>query len=130
MLQCYNDSDWTYLARIPLSVGVTGAQEAAKYALRVSCCLEHVLAHLVFNYRNLHFLQDAWNSTTCLKIHFIILHCSLYIIFTGSNWARLSGYSRLNNYSCYNIKLNTHKSYFNPSLLIMRFQTKIHQDFE
>jgi len=52
----YNDAVGTNLARIPLPVGITGAQKAAKYGLRVSRCLEHVLTHLVFNYRNLHFL--------------------------------------------------------------------------
>lgn len=56
-----------YLARIPLSVGVTGAQETVQYGFRVTGRLEHVLTHLVFDYRNLYFLQNAGHSSACWR---------------------------------------------------------------
>lgn len=55
----------THLARVSLPVRVTGTQETVQYGFRVSGRLEHVLTNLVFDYRNLHFLQNARHASTC-----------------------------------------------------------------
>jgi hypothetical protein len=58
-------SDGAYLTGIPLSVGIACTQEAIDYRFGMSCSLEHLLADIILDYRNLDFLQDAGNTTTC-----------------------------------------------------------------
>lgn len=55
----------TYLARVLLAVGITGAQERAEYLLVVSGGVEHLLAHAVLD--NWHLLRREREANEAIK---------------------------------------------------------------